>query len=212
MRLYRLKDYLVLRLKPKAEELLQGLSTNTAQAPSSAFLDVQGKVVATAFQTRVSADEVLLAVGRPFAARLSEHLKNGLFLADAALEETRAHPYFDLESGRMVTSETELPAPVSEEEFTLYRLRNHLPLQGVDHDREMVLTLGDEKLMSFDKGCYLGQEIVARVHFKSRPPKILVVKFEEDCSEEERLRLTSRARDPETGRKMGFVFVENRKD
>ena len=175
MKLYAC-DKTVLRFYPKAASFLNGYTTNTVEAPRTAFVDIQGKVVAVAHQFKKSEDEVWIAVETPFVGRLLEHLKKYLSLSDTRAERLSQKVYWDLEGGQLVLSEKALEAPVTEEEFKRYRLEHGLPLQGVDFDREMVLNLGDEGLVSYAKGCYLGQEIVARVHYKGRAPKKLVAK------------------------------------
>ena len=62
---------------------------------------------------------------------------------------------------------------VSEEEYKKIRLENNLPSQGIDFNNEMFLEVNIPEAISYTKGCYLGQEIIARVHHKSKPSKIL---------------------------------------
>ncbi len=98
-------------------------------------------------------------------------------------------------------------AKVSEGDFRRFRALNGLALQGEDYDDPMLLNLGDEALVSFTKGCYLGQEIMARVHYRSRPPLRLTALRASECPAELRERLTSRVKDPDTGEERGFVFL-----
>jgi folate-binding protein YgfZ len=98
-------------------------------------------------------------------------------------------------------------AGVGEEDFKRFRLLNGLPLQGEDYDDPMLLNLGEEGLVSFTKGCYLGQEIMARVHYRGRPPLRLTAVRESQCPADLRDRLTSRVKDPDAGEDRGFVFL-----
>ncbi len=98
-------------------------------------------------------------------------------------------------------------AGVSEEDFKRFRVLNGLALQGEDYDDPMLLNLGDEELVSFTKGCYLGQEIMARVHYRSRPPLKLTAVRASECPAELRDRLTSRVKDADAGEDRGFVFL-----
>jgi folate-binding Fe-S cluster repair protein YgfZ len=66
-----------------------------------------------------------------------------------------------------------------------------------------------EDLVSFTKGCFLGQEPISKVHNRSKPTWKLVVKSAEDCPPEERSKMTSQAIDPQTKKTRGFVFVKN---
>jgi hypothetical protein len=56
----------------------------------------------------------------------------------------------------------------------------------------------------------LGQEPISKVYNRSKPSWKLVVRFEDDCAPEEKGRMTSKMKDPETGKALGFVFVSNK--
>ena len=84
-----------------------------------------------------------------------------------------------------------------------------MPVQGIDFDEELLLNVANEEFVSYTKGCYLGQEIIARVHHRSKPPKKLIVKPLEECQPAEAARMTSKCVDPETGKMVGFIFVDN---
>ena len=222
MKLRTLSNKLVLRIENKACEFLKGFTSNALEAPRNAFLDVHGKIVAVFDQTVLNENEVLVVIERHFLGRLKKHLEKYLALGDTRLREEAYRAYFDLEGGTppkegefkipqkagvLILSKKELPAGVSEEEFTLFRLKNNLPIQGVDYDEEMLLNVGNEEFVSYTKGCYLGQEIIARVHYRSKPPKKLVVKSQADCVPEEAAVMTSKTLDPGSGKTLGFVFT-----
>lgn len=226
MRLYRL-DRAVLRLGKGAAAFLKAYSTNTPDKPRSAFVDIHGKIVAAFDQALLATDEALLAVERPFIERVHAHLQKYLDLTGVTLtEDTVLEALFDLDgdyradekeirlpqsAGAVILTGKKPPADVSEEEFRLFRLTSRSPLQGIDYDGEMLLNVfDDEDRVSYSKGCYLGQEIIARVHYRSRPPKRLDVCAEENCDIQTRHRMTSKTIDPKTGQTLGFVFVENR--
>ncbi len=220
MRLYKLSNKLVIRVKRNACEFLKGYTSNVLQAPRNAFLDLHGKIVAVFDQKVLSADEVLIVIERQFFERLKNHLDKFLKLGDTILEPTDYNIYFDLEGNYqpkedefvtplLIITNKELPVDISDQDFTLFRLKNNIPLQGVDYDEELLLNVADEEFISYTKGCYLGQEIIARVHYRSNPPKKLVVKSEDECAPEEKGRMTSKTPDPRTWKTIGFVFVVN---
>ena len=208
MKLYRCEKT-VLRFSPHGTSFISGYATNTVEMPRSSFVDLQGKIVAVFDQRKQSEEEVWVVVEKRFVERLKEHLKKYLSLTDTVMEcLNKKNVYWDLETKQLVLTEEILPADVSEEEFTFFRVKNNLPLQGVDFDEELVLNVAEE-LVSYTKGCYLGQEIVARVHYRSRPPKRLVMKMEEECSPGERACMTSKVLDAKIGKIVGFVFESN---
>ena len=103
-----------------------------------------------------------------------------------------------------------MPAQVSDEEFTLFRLQNNIPLQGVDYTDEFLLNVSEDEFVSFAKGCFLGQEPISKVHNRSRPAWKLVVRYEDECGAQEKQKMTSTVVDPKTHRRTGFIFVPNK--
>ncbi len=63
---------------------------------------------------------------------------------------------------------------VSPELFELLRIEAGLPLFGVDMDEATIVPeLGLDGLISYNKGCYIGQEIIARIYFRGHVAKQL---------------------------------------
>lgn len=219
MRLYHC-DKLVLRASPNPASLLNGITTNVLGAPQTAFLDVFGKIVVIADQVRVK-DDVLLVIERQFLQRFKKHIHQYLLLCDAKLTEEHFFVYWNLDqdyeaggdeyiipqkAGQLVLSPDDLACSISDEEFTRFRLKHNLPLQGKDFDQEMALNVG-ESFISFTKGCFLGQEVIARVKSRSKPPKKLIVVNDIQCTPDQKKQMTSVSLNPSTGVKQGFLFV-----
>lgn len=62
---------------------------------------------------------------------------------------------------------------ISEELYEVLRIENGVPLYGIDADETTIVPeLGDESI-SYQKGCYIGQEIIARIHFRGHVAKKL---------------------------------------
>ena len=63
---------------------------------------------------------------------------------------------------------------LSDELYEVLRIENGVPLYGVDADESTIVPeLGIENLISYQKGCYIGQEIIARIHFRGHIAKQL---------------------------------------
>ncbi|MCS6874463.1 MAG: hypothetical protein N2Z23_03500 [Pyrinomonadaceae bacterium] len=63
---------------------------------------------------------------------------------------------------------------LSSDEFETLRIEAGEPKYGVDMDETTVVPeLGIEGLISYNKGCYIGQEIIARIHFRGHVAKEL---------------------------------------
>ncbi|MBK9162754.1 MAG: hypothetical protein IPM21_02345 [Acidobacteria bacterium] len=63
---------------------------------------------------------------------------------------------------------------ISAEMYETLRIENGIPLYGVDMDETTIVPeLGLDGLISYNKGCYIGQEIIARIHFRGHVAKQL---------------------------------------
>jgi folate-binding protein YgfZ len=65
-------------------------------------------------------------------------------------------------------------AQISDELYEVLRVEQGIPLYGVDMDETTIVPeLGIDGLISYNKGCYIGQEIIARIHFRGHIAKQL---------------------------------------
>ena len=65
-------------------------------------------------------------------------------------------------------------AKISPELFEVLRVERGIPLYGIDMDETTIVPeLGIDRLISYEKGCYVGQEIIARIHFRGHVAKKL---------------------------------------
>ena len=66
------------------------------------------------------------------------------------------------------------PAEISDDLFETLRIELGIPLYGVDMDETTIVPeIGLDGLISYTKGCYIGQEIIARIHFRGHVAKKL---------------------------------------
>ena len=64
---------------------------------------------------------------------------------------------------------------ISQEQATFRRLVSGEPQFGVDFDSDVLLAeSGFSDAVSFTKGCYVGQEVVARIDALGKPPRVMV--------------------------------------
>ena len=62
----------------------------------------------------------------------------------------------------------------SEETFQTARIEAGIPWAGAEIDETVILNeLGSEEMISFTKGCFVGQEIAARIKHRAHPPRLL---------------------------------------
>ncbi len=222
--IYHCRQKKALWFRNRAADFLKAYTSNDPSRPRTAFLDIHGKIVAAADQFLVSPDEALVVIEKAFEERLRTHLDRYLPLYGTEISAANHNLYFDLESaylpasdeiafaykkGQLIASPYLLPSSVTETDYRLFRVKNALPLQGADYDRDLLLSIGDEEFVSYEKGCYVGQEIISRIHFRGKPPKKLVVRAQDACAAEDRERLTSTVRNPQDGKTYGFLMVQN---
>ena len=63
---------------------------------------------------------------------------------------------------------------IADELYETLRIESGVPLYGVDMDETTIVPeLGIDGLISYNKGCYIGQEIIARIHFRGHVAKKL---------------------------------------
>ena len=213
----------VLTVSPHPEKFLNGLTSNSLDKPQNAFVNLHGRIIATFDQFKVNDELFLLVIEADFVSGVLAHVERFAKLSKVEIKPQGLAVYFDLagdykpgegeytlpqKAGRLVLTTKTLPA-VSESEFTLFRLKNDIPLLGVDYKDEMLLNVSEVNHVSFTKGCFLGQEPIAKVHHRSRPTWKLGAKFEDECTDEEKSKMTSKTTDPATGKVLGFVFVKN---
>jgi aminomethyltransferase len=110
---------------------------------------------------------------------------------------------------------------VDEDSYEVLRVEKGVPLYGIDADESTVVPeLGAEGLISYSKGCYIGQEVVARIHFRGHVAKELRVVVYENADAAPTAgveltspdgkaagRITSIVRSPEAGVAVGLGMV-----
>ncbi|MBI3602806.1 MAG: hypothetical protein HY209_07955 [Candidatus Omnitrophica bacterium] len=210
MRLYKLND-VVLNIKGHATTLLNGLSSNGLDQPLNAFLNQHGRIVATFRQQKISDDAFFIVVPSIATENLLRHLDRYAKLNRTQIQTTPLKAYIDVDTGGLWLKAQDVSSQVSDEEFTLFRLQKNIPLLGVDYQaEEFILNVSEDAYVSYTKGCFLGQEPVSKVHSRSKPTRKLIVKYEDECTDEEKASMTSKILDPQTRRMKGFVFVGNK--
>jgi len=223
MRIYKI-DKKVLSFRSNPVEFLNGLTSNDMEKPNNAFLSIHGRIVATFDQIKRGDDEMLIVVEKEFVQDVTSHLDRYLKISGTKMTEKSDLVYFDLDndmlvheddvtipqkSGKLIITQGMYEVNVEDDEYTLFRLKNDIPCHGIDYTDEMLLNVSTKDYISFTKGCFLGQEPISKVHNRSKPSWKLVVRYQDQCSEEERGKMTSVVLDPESNQDMGFVFIKN---
>lgn len=97
---------------------------------------------------------------------------------------------------------------ISDELYEILRIENGIPLYGVDmDDATIVPEIGLPEAISYNKGCYIGQEIIARIHFRGHIAKQLTgLIFEDDDSKIQPNDELKSLEDKNAGRVMSVTF------
>ena len=210
MKLYKLND-VVLSIKGNAAAFLNGITSNVLDAPLNAFLNQHGRIIATIRQQKISDNEFLIGVPVIAVDILLAHLDRYVKLSHVTIVPRAQNVFIDLDTTQTVWSSETHANGSSDGEFTLFRLDHNIPLMGVDYlAGELVLNVHEYAYVSYTKGCFLGQEPVAKVHNRARPSRKLIVAFEGQCYADQVTPMTSKVLDPANGRFKGFMFVSNK--
>lgn len=110
--------------------------------------------------------------------------------------------------------------PVGHDALEMLRIEAGLPRYGLDMDENNVVTEVLDEAVSFSKGCYVGQEIIARIKYRGHVAKKLVgitfdriVKLDHEtkikaADEKEIGRITSSMLSPHLGRTIALGYVK----
>ena len=176
----RPRDYVAVR-GPDAEELLQRLLSNdVSQAPCEALLlTPKARVVATLVVVRRGPDDFLLLTEPGLGAVVRDSLARARFAAKVEIEpeQHRSHVVFGGSDGipnreygepAVEVLDGALEATVDPSELERMRIEAGTPLYGREiDDRVLPAEAGlVERAVSFTKGCYPGQEPIARLHYR----------------------------------------------
>ncbi len=106
---------------------------------------------------------------------------------------------------------------ISDELHEVLRVENGISKYGVDMDETTIVPeIGDETI-SYNKGCYIGQEIIARIHFRGHVAKQLrglILESEANAGDELKSldgknagRITSVVFSPKLGKTIALAYV-----
>lgn len=92
---------------------------------------------------------------------------------------------------------------VGEEAYETLRIEAGIPRYGVDvNETTVVLETGVDEAVSFTKGCYVGQEIIARIHFRGHVAKKLTgIQLEEEGT----IKVEDKIKTPDGAKEIGRV-------
>ena len=233
----RPRDYVGVR-GPDAESYLDALVTNDVaqlgpgEACEALLLTPKARVVAPMIVLRRAADDYLLLTEPGLGERLRSALLRSRFAAkcEIELEEhtsavvlggAEGIPTSDYAVEAVEVLDQGLEPTVGEDELELLRIKAGTPRYGREiDDRVLPAEAGlDARAIDYGKGCYVGQEPVARQHYRGRVNRSLRVlavdgtelpEYDAELTREGKPvgRVTSAARDGDRVVALGYVRAE----
>jgi folate-binding protein YgfZ len=237
----RPRDFVRVR-GPDAESFLQALVTNDVESlgPGEAcealLLTPKARVVAPMTVLRRRADDFLLltepGLGEPlraallrsrFAAKCEIELEE--HVSSIVLGEAEGIPTQDFGARAVEVLDADLAPTIGDDELELMRIKAGTPRYGREiDDRVLPAEAGlDVRAIDFAKGCYVGQEPVARQHYRGRVNRSLRVlsidgdelpEYDAELVRQGKAvgRVTSAARDGDGVVALGYVRTEVPRD
>ena len=193
-----------------------------------AFCDLKGRVITDFTAVLTSETTVLMRVSKGVAALLQEHLAKYLMFSKTKMTTLDWHCWGCSDSSESATSGIRVPRPDGHSEvwsspsnppahampankWLLFRIKRGLARiheHSVGKYLPQDLNYDLNGFVDFDKGCYTGQEIIARLHYRGQPKRrlsLLTVRSSTQPASDERII------DSATGKSIGSVVevVEN---
>ena len=228
---------------PDAASYLQAMVSNDVEAlgPGEScealLLTPKGRVVAPMTVFRRAADDFVLLTEAGLAERLQKALLRSRLAAkvDIELEEHSsvlvvgretppgavANREYGVAAYELLDDEPPSWGEIAEEELERLRIRAATPRYGAEiDDRVLPAEAGlDKRAIDFEKGCYPGQEPVARQHYRGRVNRTLRVlelegpelpPYDAELTYEGKVvgRVTSAVREGDNVLALGFVRAE----
>ena len=193
MGIIKLDNYVLVLRGNNVLPFLNGISTNLVESSCSTVLTDKNAKIIDMIEV-IDKDEFIAVVGyNGFKASVLEHLTARILNEEIAIFDVSDSNtvYYSTEQidlpdgvtehlsliGRLyiVPNNLEIKDSMTSEEFDEYRVENLIPLHG----REIVqnlhpLACGLGNLVHEAKGCYIGQEILARMRSRGKQGKELV--------------------------------------
>lgn len=183
-RSFKRTNKLCYKISDNIDNFLGGLTTNNLDAEKNAFLDRFGRLIVL-FDQKKDDDSIFIVFEKDYEDRFLDHVSKYARLTGSKIEKIEKEVYhiigkapeglcFPQNIGHLYVSDKKPDLPeIGDKGYDPLRLEHNIPLQGIDFHDEMFLNIGIDAI-DYEKGCYLGQEVVARVHNLGRPPKKLV--------------------------------------
>ena len=189
------------------------LALGPGDACDALLLTAKARIIAPLRVLRRGDDDFLLATEPELGQRVRDELLRFRFAAKAEIEPEEHEAWLVL-GGDEVLDERPEGAEVGEDELERWRIEAAIPRWGAELDETILPAEAGltETHVSFTKGCYPGQEPIARQHYRGKVNRRLRVLEVETAHPRDEIRLGEKAVGRVTsavpGRALGYVRVE----
>jgi folate-binding protein YgfZ len=155
---------------PDAEDLLQRLVSNDVSSSCDALLlTPKARILAPLRIVRRAPDDFLLLTEPELGDVVRGQLTRARFAAKVEIEPEEHESWLVL-GGDEILDERPPGDEASEEELERWRIESHIPRWGYELDDSILPAEAglEETHISFTKGCYPGQEPIARQHYRGK--------------------------------------------
>ncbi|MBI2667535.1 hypothetical protein HYX17_02060 [Candidatus Woesearchaeota archaeon] len=185
---YKLLDKTAYKISNNAVKFVDSITTNDMNKSSNAFITRLGRLIALVDQ-KVINDDVYVVLEEKYEKEFLDNLNIFIRISKSKAEKLNfkvVHVInldiegikIEKEIGYLVLLDEldDLKGfnEISDEVYDIIRIENDISIQRVDYDNNMFLETNMDRAISYTKGCYVGQEIIARVHNLGKPAKKLV--------------------------------------
>jgi folate-binding protein YgfZ len=157
---------------PDAEDFLQRMVSNDVAANDACealLLTPKARIIAPLRVTRRGPDDFLLITEPELGEVVRAQLARARFAAKVEIEPEQHESWLVL-GGDEVLDERPAGDEASEEDVERWRIESGIPRWGRELDESILPAEAglDETHISFTKGCYPGQEPIARQHYRGK--------------------------------------------
>jgi folate-binding protein YgfZ len=189
------------------------LALGPGEACEALLLTAKARIIAPLRVLRRGDENFLLATEPELGQRVRDELLRFRFAAKAEIEPEEHEAWLVLGGEEVLDARPE-GAEVGEEELERWRIDAGIPRWGAELDETILPAEAGltETHVSFTKGCYPGQEPIARQHYRGKVNRRLRVLHVESAAPGDEIRLDDktigRITSAVPGRALGYVRVE----
>ncbi|MFC4891638.1 YgfZ/GcvT domain-containing protein [Pseudofrancisella aestuarii] len=187
---YQYKNFKILEISGvDTKKFLQGLTTADLNILSennaillTAFANLKGRIISLCFVKYIADDKLLLSVEEGVLETLQNWLKKYGMFSKVSFSINDEYALFFTTEGFLnhnILARDSFESDISFEDVQKQNILNKLAIinsQNIENFLPAELELDNvENVVSYSKGCYMGQEVIARMHYKAKLKKELAV-------------------------------------